>query len=74
MYSLLSPGLIIFLLKINYTSSPFTFRWLIINPIFRFRLKEDTSRYRGEPIGVLAIRILSFIDNKGESTNIGNPY
>ena len=73
-YSLLSPGLIIFLLKINYTLSPFTSGWLIINPIFRFRLKEDISRHKGEPAGILAIRILLFIDNKGELTNIGDPY
>ena len=63
-----------FLLKINYTPSPFTFRWLTINLIFRFRLKEDTSRYGGKPIGVLAVRILLFMDNKGELTNIGDPY
>ena len=42
--------------------------------MFRFRLKEDTSRYRGKPIGVPAIRILSFIDNKGKLINIGDPY
>ena len=74
MYSLLSPSLIIFLLKINYTLSPFTSRWLTTNLIFRFYLKEDTSRHRGKPIGILAIRILLFMDNKGELTNIGDPY
>ena len=73
-YSLLSPGLIIFLLKINYTLSPSTSGWLIINLIFGFRLKEDTSRHRGKPTGVPAIRILLFIDNKGKLTNIGDPY
>ena len=73
-YSLLSPGLMTFLLKINYTPSPFTFRWLTVNPIFRFCLKEDTGRHRGKPTGVLATRILSFMNNKGESTDIGDPY
>ena len=63
-----------FLLKINYTFSPSTSRWLTINPIFGFYFKEDTSRRGGEPIGVSAIRILLFIDNKGKLTNISNPY
>ena len=73
-YSLLSLGLIIFLLKINYIPSPSTSGWLITNPIFRFYLKEDTSRYGGKPIGIPAARIFSFMDNKGELTNIGDPY
>ena len=73
-YSLLSPGLIIFLLKINYTPSPFTSRWLIINPIFRFYLKEDTSRRGGKLIGVPVIRMLLFMDNKGELTDISDSY
>ena len=62
-----------FSLKIDYALSPPTLGWLTVNPIFRFCLKEDTDRYKNEPIGVLAVRMLSFIDNKGESTDIGDP-
>ena len=57
-----------FLLRINYTPSPFISRWLTKN----FYFKEDISRYRGELIGVPVIRMLSFIDNKDEFINIGN--
>ena len=74
MYSLSSPGLITFSLKINYTPSPSISGWLTINPTFGFRLEEDTGRHGGEPVGVLAARILLFIDNKGELTDIGDPY
>ena len=64
----------IFLLKIDYTPSPSTSGWLIAKPTFRFCLEDDTGRRGGEPTGVLAARMLSFIDNKGELINIGNPY
>jgi hypothetical protein len=62
-----------FLLNINSTPSPPTSGYTIASPLLRFLLKEDTSSYRGELIGVLAARMLSFIDNKGKSTNIGDP-
>ena len=73
MYSLLSPSLMIFLLNSNSTFSPFIFGWVTVSLFFKFLLKEDTSSYKSELIGVLAIRMLLFIDNKGEFTNIGNP-
>ena len=73
-YSLLSPSLIIFLLNINCTFSPPTSKWETVSPILGFLLKEDIGRYRGKLIGVLAARILLSIDNRGESTDIGDPY
>jgi len=71
-YSLLSPGLITFLLKINYIFSLFTLGWLTVNPIFKFCFKKNTSKYRGELMGIPTTRIFLFIDNKGKSINIGN--
>jgi hypothetical protein len=73
-YSLLSSGLITFLLNINSTPSPPTSRYITASPFLRFLLKEDTSSRGVELIGVLATKMLLFIDNKGKSTNIGNPY
>ena len=61
-----------FLLNINSTPSPPTSGWATISPLLGFLLKEDTSSYRGEPTGILAARILSFIEDKGKLTNIGN--
>ena len=74
MYSLSSPGLIIFLLNSNSTFSPFTSRWVTVSPLLRFLLKEDTGSYKNKLIGVLAIRILLFMDNKGKFTDISDPY
>ena len=47
---------------------------LPICPFLRFFLKEDTGSCRGEPTGVPATKILLFMDNRGESINIGDPY
>ena len=72
-YFLLSPGLIIFLLNINFTLSPLTFGWVTVSPFLKFRLKEDISSRKGKLVGVPAAKMLLFIDNRGKSTNIGDP-
>ena len=43
-------------------------------PSFWIFFKEDIGNYRGKLVGVLAIRMLLFIDNRSKFTNIGNPY
>ena len=72
MYFLSSPSLITFLLKIDCTPSPLISKWFTKNPLFRFYFKKDINRYRGKLIGVLAVKILSFINNKGKFINIGD--
>ena len=71
-YFLLSLSLIMFLLNSNSTPSPLTFRRVTVSPFLKFFVKKDTSSYRGEPTGVLTIKMLLFINNKGKSTNIGD--
>ena len=47
---------------------------MTVSPLLRFLLEEDISSYRSKLAGVLAARMLLFIDNRGEFTNIGNLY
>ena len=58
----------------KFTFSPFTFKWVTVNPLFKFLFKEDTSSYRGKVTGILAARMFLFIDDKGKLTDIGNSY
>ena len=73
MYSLLSPGLIIFLLNIDYIPSSLTSGWAIINFILGFLFKKGVGMHKGELAGVLAVRMLLFMDNKGDFIDIGDP-
>ena len=63
-----------FLSNSNSTPYPFTSGWVTVSPLLKFLLKENTGSHRGKPTGVLAIKILLFMDNRGESINIGDPY
>jgi len=56
----------------DYTFSPFTFKWVNINSIFRFYFKNDINKFKGKLIGVLIIKILLFINNKNKSINVGD--
>jgi hypothetical protein len=63
-----------FLLNINSTPSPPISGWVTVSPLLRFLFKEDIGSYKSKLAGVLATRILLFINNRGEFTNISNPY
>ena len=73
-YSLLSFSLITFLLNINSTPSPPTFKRAIISLFLGFLFKKNISSYRGKLISILAVRILLFINSKGKLINISNVY
>ena len=72
-YSISLFSLMMFLLNINSTPSPLISKWVIISPFLGFLFKEDTGSCKCKPTSVLATRMLLFINNRGKSTDIGNP-